>query len=533
MNQTRRAGPTCTGASLIALTALATLTGGTAHAQAISIAPRTFKPVARVDDRYQSYNVETVEVMGGRFWAPYPKPGVPAAPVDAARSGGVDLAAAMFRKREPIDLANPRLRMLAKAIGPAYVRVSGAWANSTYFHDSDTPPPATPPTGFQGVMTRQQWAGVVAFAKATDAKLVVSFPVSAGTRDAGLVWNPDQARKLIRYTRQLGGHIYAAELINEPNVGPFVGLPKGYTASTFAQDIATLRTLIAAEAPDMKIVGPGSTGEAGFILFPNQPGTLSSEALMSATPRPRFDIFAYHSYGTTSKRCSGMDKSAGVKPEQALDEDWLARADTIFDHYKALQGRHAPGTPVWVTEIAQTACGGDPYAATFLDTFRYVDHLGRLAKRGVSASFHNTLAASDYALIDEDGFTPRPSYWAALLWRRVMGAIVLDAGVTRPGLHVYGQCLPGRKGGVGMAVINLNRTAATSLTLKTAAIRYTLSGDTPEASVVRLNGQPVALTADGRLPQLQGIRSSAGGVTLPPASVTFLAMADANNPACR
>jgi hypothetical protein len=41
--------------------------------------------------------------------------------------------------------------------------------------------------------------------------------------------------------------------------------------------------------------------------------------------------------------------------------------------------------------------------------------MGRLAQRGVSVIFHNTLAASDYGLIDQQTLEPRPDYWAALL----------------------------------------------------------------------------------------------------------------------
>ena len=37
---------------------------------------------------------------------------------------------------------------------------------------------------------------------------------------------------------------------------------------------------------------------------------------------------------------------------------------------------------------------------------------------------HNTLAASDYALLDDHTYAPRPNYWAALLWRRLMGTTV-------------------------------------------------------------------------------------------------------------
>jgi hypothetical protein len=36
----------------------------------------------------------------------------------------------MYEYRGPINLANPRLRASAVALGPAYVRVSGMWANA-------------------------------------------------------------------------------------------------------------------------------------------------------------------------------------------------------------------------------------------------------------------------------------------------------------------------------------------------------------------------------------------------------------------
>ena len=54
-------------------------------------------------------------------------------------------------------------------------------------------------------------------------------------------------------------------------------------------------------------------------------------------------------------------------------------------------------------------------------SIRYVDTLGRLATGDGDVVFHNTLAASDYGLIDEDGLVPRPDYWAAVLWARLIG----------------------------------------------------------------------------------------------------------------
>ena len=102
------------------------------------------KPIAQVSDRFQSFNVEMVEVTGGRFWAPYKQAATgPTAVEDKAPAltpGG--MPASLYRYRSPIDLSNPQLRKLAAALGPSYIRVSGTWANTTYFHDSDDPTPA-------------------------------------------------------------------------------------------------------------------------------------------------------------------------------------------------------------------------------------------------------------------------------------------------------------------------------------------------------------------------------------------------------
>ncbi|MGH2345359.1 MAG: hypothetical protein ACRDG4_09050, partial [Chloroflexota bacterium] len=153
----------------------------------------------------------------------------PAAAQAGSTPAGMDPA--LFQSRPPIDLTQIRLRKLAAALGPAYMRVSGTWANTTYFHDSDAPAPATPPSGFNGVLTRRQWKGVVDFAHAVDARIVTSFATSAGTRDAAGVWTSGQARHLLAYTKSIGGSIVAAEYMNEPTAAEMGGAPKGYDAA--------------------------------------------------------------------------------------------------------------------------------------------------------------------------------------------------------------------------------------------------------------------------------------------------------------
>jgi hypothetical protein len=454
---------------------------------------------------------------------------------DAASDQPTGMTADLYQYRPPIDLSKARLRKLAAALGPAYVRVSGTWANTTYFQNSDKPAPKTPPKGFNGVLTRQQWKGVVDFARAADAQIVTSFATSPGTRNAAGVWTPDQARQFLAYTKSVGGSIAAAEFMNEPTYAVMGGAPKGYDAAAYARDIAVFRAFIKKAAPEMIFLGPGSVGE-GISLAPPSGEVLKSEDLLKATG-PAFDVFSYHSYGAVSERCASLGGSATITAGAALSEEWFSRVDRIETFYAALRDQFEPGKPLWITETADAACGGNPWASTFLDSFRYLDQLGRLSKRGVQVNMHNTLDASDYGLLDENTLAPRPNYWAALLWRQIMGTTVLDPGASpAASLHIYAHCLRGQPGGVAILAINTDQAAPHRFELNTAAQRYTLSVPSVQnlqEPRVELNGAELKLGAGDTLPQLTGASTQSGELTFSPASITFLAIPTANNASCR
>lgn len=508
----------------------------------MAVNPAKLSRIATVDPRYQSYNVEMAEVIGGKFWKPYDANSVAmmkkaAAPkTEAVAVVGEDPT--MFQQRPPIDLTNARLRKLATALGPAYMRTSGTWANTVYFNPADSAAPVTTPKGFQGVLTRSDWKAVNDFAHAVDAKLVTSFAISSGVRDSKGVWTPDQAKSFLSATKALGGNIAAAEFFNEPDMPAYGGSPAGYTAADYARDFAVFQKFAKKAAPDMKIVGPGSVGEG--VLMPKMGGAglanglVKTEDMLTAKPHPVFDIFSYHFYGAASIRCAAMGAAAQTTPEAALSEEWLSRTETSYAFYvKGLRDRYVVGKPIWITETADAACGGNPWAATFLDSFRYLDQMGRLAKHGVNVIFHNTLASSEYGLLEQDTFMPRPNYWAALLWHKLMGTTVLNAGSSRSGLHLYAQCLPDHSGGVTLLAINNSQSQSASIALPLSAQRYTLSATKLQDRHVQLNGHELALGSDDALPTLQGVSEKAGRISLAPETITFLAMTDAKNSSCR
>jgi hypothetical protein len=456
--------------------------------------------IATIDERFQSYNIEMVEVTGGRFWKPYDSPSQPQSD--------------LFEYRPPIDLANPTLRRLASALAPAYLRVSGTWANATYFADRDST--SRPPPGYDGVLSREQWRGVVDFSKAVGATIVTSFAVSAGTRDAAGVWFPDQARRLLTYTQTIGGRIVAAEFMNEPNVAASGGTAASDDLASYARDFRAFVALMKESFPEILILGPGTVGEA------------ASAAQLLASAAGSIDAISYHYYGTLSERCSGRNSSA-----EALSETRLAETDRTLAFYQSLRDSLAPGKPIWLTETAEAACGGNRWDVTFLDTFRYLDQLGRLAAGGVQVVMHNTLAASDYGLLDQRTLEPRPNFWGALLWRRLMGDIVLDAGVAAAsGLRVYAHCQRGKPGGVSVLVINVGR-APHELILPVTAERYVLQAPRVQDKGVLLNGVPLQTDPHGNLPQIAAMQAAPGTLTIAPATITFLAVPEAANKACQ
>ncbi len=470
--------------------------------------PSTMQKIGTVDPRFQSYNIEMVEVIGGRFWKPYGSKAVSTEPKSGAPAG---IDPGLFEQLKPVDLSNPRLRKLAGALGPAYVRVSGTWANTVYFQDSDAPAPAMPPPGFGGVLTRAQWKGVVDFSKAVDARIVTSFSTGVGVRDAAGVWTPAEGKKFLDYTESIGGSIAAAEFMNEPTFAAAAGVPAGYDAAAYGRDFAVFQPFFRKAAPKAILLGPGSIGE-GIDLVPGGTGMKlipSKEMLAAMGPNP-VDAFSYHFYGTVSERC-GAAMKAGTSPDAALTEDWLGRTATVEAFYAGLRDTYAPGKTMWLTETGQTACGGDRWAATYIDSFRYLDQLGRLAKLGVQVVMHNTLDASDYGLIDAKSLVPRPNYWAALLWHNTMGATVLDAGAAASkDVHLYAQCMKGHSGGVTMLVLNLSRTGTQTLDIPESANRYTLTATDLMGKSVLLNGTDLSLTAGGDVPKLAGVETKRG-----------------------
>lgn len=507
-------------AGVIVAALLAGLPGPALGGAAPAITAGSLPFVRTIDDRFMSFQIGFSHLTGGKTWKSYD-----ALPEGAAQQGGF---AAIREERKPTGLANSRLRTLTKALAPLYVRYSGTTANSVYFHDSNAPLPERLPEGFTVALTRASWKGAVDFAKAVDAKILTSFANSEGVRDASHAWTPRMAAPWLAYTRSIGGEIYAAELYNEPNAPEPPRIPKGHSAEEFGRDFAAFTTFMKQAAPDVKLAGPGNAMMG--IPIPSIDG-VSPEQYAAASPAPKFDIVSYHFYPALAERCAPATSPAGIAVGAALSEDWLARPDRQIARYKALRDRHAPGAPIWITETGGAACGGLRWQPTFLDAFRFLDTHARSAKQGIDAMFTHALISGSNGVIDEKTFQPNASYWGAVLWRRLMGSRVLDAGALEPGLHVYAHCLRGKAGGVALLALNL-RTESVRLTLDGSAQVYALTAPELQGKTVHLNGRALSLGAGDTLPAMNPARLNGRRLALSPTSIAFVALPGARNPNC-
>jgi hypothetical protein len=219
---------------------------------------------------------------------------------------------------------------------------------------------------------------------------------------------------------------------------------------------------------------------------------------------------------------------------QALSAQWLDKTGATEAFYAALRDKYLPGKSLWLTETAEAACGGDPIAGQFADTFRFLNQMGSLALKRVQVVMHNTLAASDYGLLDESTLNPRPNYWAALMWNRTMGNVVLDPGASAdPSLRIYAHCASSPKGAVTILATNTDTTREQTIALPVAGERFTLTASDMTSTTVLLNGTELAAASDGSVPPIEGKRIEAGDLVLAPASITFVTLPAARNNNCR
>lgn len=489
----------------------------------IKLEPSKLEKIRDMDSRVQSYNIEMTELTGGTFWAPYTQEqieGIEEFPCPTAKEDVIALLKGLHVKQPEIDLYEPRIRTLAKALGPVIIRFSGSWASRTYY-DFDGHTNGEVPEGFEYILTREQWQGALDFAKEVGAQILVSLANSCGVHENGTgAWQPEQAKLLWDYTESQGMRIDYAEFMNEPNLLSGMLLPEGYDAEDFARDHDLFANWLKENHPECKLVGPCSADSPRHAMVGGNLITLikGEEFLDRFQVMP--EIYSYHSYNGNSER--GQFFGCHYQPDQILTEEYLGLTMTDLEYYSKQRDKYMPGADMWVTESADAACGGNTWAPTFVETIRYIDELARFSMNTKGIIFHNTLASSAYGLLESGTHQPRPQYWGGLLFNMLAGTEVYDTGEPiREGVHLYAHSR--RDGKPGTCYIYINNSETETMEIEVPECTYyTLSADKLRSQKIMLNGKVLEMPDEYTMPDLCGQPMKSGILQIFPCTVNFI-----------
>lgn len=339
---------------------------------------------------------------------------------------------------------------------------------------------------------------------------------SFGVHEDGTgTWLPDQAALLWNFTQQHRSRIRYAQFMNEPNMPDGMLLPEEYDAACFARDHDRFARWLRENHPETLFVDPCATELPHIPWMPS----LLTETLLSGCNEP-MDIYSYNSYTGVSERAAQYGGHYDFS--EVTSESYLAGFDTDLAFHQALRDKFAPGAPIFITESADGACGGNTWAPTFAEAIRYLDELARFCvQEPGGVSFHNTLASGAYGLLDAHTFQPRPAYWAAWLFGQLAGEAVYSTGVSlQEGCHLYAFSTRNMPGKQCWVCLNTSRTETLELTLPESTV-YLLTAPTLRSRTACLNGVPLALTEDDALPPLKGTAHS-GTFAVPPCGIAFM-----------
>ena len=440
-----------------------------------------------------------------------------------------------------VNFSDPRLLYLVSQIRPARIRFGGT-GNNFLFYDvgsaAGSCPPSTP--FVLECLNSTLLDAVLAVSAAASSPLWFGLnmqPIGGGPPAAP--FNASNARALLEYLYAKDPRAVAAfELGNELN--------GKVTASEAAAAFLALDAVIAdvwrGDAARPALVGPDSNG--------SPEGRATYLAAFAAASQGRVSALTYHEYIGASAdnvlNATFLDRTA----ENAAATARIIRAvNATVDIVAGEIGPH-------IGQGANSSfahCNNNRLCGRFGSTLWYADAMAASARGAVAAFCRQDLLGADYAILNTSapgsngstmtgGFTPSSDYYFLVLWGRVVGARVLDAGVSNAGdsVRVYAFCAAGTSSAATLVVVNL---AAQPRCIKVPSFAagnvtaYALTagdGAGVESYGVRLNGALLQLGPSGLLPPLAGAALPAhGSVALPAQSVSLLVVpAAAPLPAC-
>uniref|UniRef100_A0A8C1IFF8 Heparanase n=1 Tax=Cyprinus carpio TaxID=7962 RepID=A0A8C1IFF8_CYPCA len=374
-----------------------------------------------------------------------------------------------------------------------------------------------------------------AFANCSGLDLI--FGLNALLRTSENTWDSTNAELLLKYCESRE-YVMSWELGNEPNsYEKKAGIRvDGYQ---LGQDFVHLHQILQQSAVY------NSTGLYGPDV--SQPRDHRRDLLTGflETGAKAITACTWHHYYV-----NGRDTSL----EDFLDPEVLDTLATKINEVLEIVESASPGKKVWLGETSSAYGGGAVgLSDTFVAGFMWLDKLGLAAKLGLDVVIRQVLIGSGtYHLVD-DNLDPLPDYWLSLLYKRLVGPEVLKAEVNmnsgpKKPIRVYLHCTNRksthyRPGAVTLFALNLNKNEVTVIlpdhmansTIEAFVLQSAEAGEQSLYSrSVKLNGQVLRMVDDRTLPLLKGRELPPGEhIKLPGFSFAFYVLIEAQAAVCK
>ncbi|GAA6101685.1 heparanase [Tachysurus ichikawai] len=475
-------------------------------------------------------------------------------------------------------LGSPKLRTLAKALTPAFLRFGGTEQDfmkfkpqSEYYMKKNCSGDSIPHLGpacskyelptlleeelkrewaVQALLLRQEdvrgkYNQVIFSEHAVDllysfvncSGLELIFGLNALLRTPENVWDSQNAELLLNYCERQQYRM-SWELGNEPNsYEKKAGIR--VNGSQLGEDFIHLRKIL------QKSELYNSSGVYGPDI--SQPRDHRKNLLTGflESGAEAIDACTWHHYYV-----NGRDASL----DDFLDPKVLDMLADKTDEVLKIVNSLSPGKKVWLGETS-SAYGGGAFGLsdTFVAGFMWLDKLGLAAKLGLDVVMRQVLIGSGtYHLVDNN-LDPLPDYWLSVLYKRLIGPEVLTVQVSSGSgrqkqlLRVYLHCTNKesytyRKGAVTLFALNLSKKQmviklpkiVSNSTVEVFVLQAAEPGeDGLRSRSVRLNGDVLKMVDERTLPSLHGVELPPGEhLKLPALSFAFYVLKQAAAPLC-
>ncbi|XP_026210608.1 heparanase [Anabas testudineus] len=466
-------------------------------------------------------------------------------------------------------LSSPKIRTLAKALTPAFLRFGGTRQDFMVFtpqgFHKDSGVTADPscdgvelPSWLEDKLkkewTQQQLILMkedlqrkytrVKFTEST-VDLLHSFTNCSGMdlifglnallRTADNRWNSSNARSLLQYCESRRYRM-SWELGNEPNsYEKKAGIR--VDGEQLGRDFTHLRELMSESKlyRDAGLYGP-DVGQPRDHRIDILKGFLKSGARV-------VNACTWHHYYV-----NGRDASLDDFLDPVVLDTLTVKTNKVLQEVNLV----SPGKKVWLGETSSAYGGGAAgLSDTFVAGFMWLDKLGLGAALGLDVVMRQVFVGSgSYHLVD-DNLDPLPDYWLSVLYKRLVGPEVLKIEafsnfVQSKRVRLYLHCSNTksyRRGAVTLISMNLSkkpaRISVPALVSSSTVEAFVLQSDQPGerglySRSVKLNGEVLKMVDDKTLPDLKGSRlPPAKHLQLPAYSLAFFVFIEAQAAACQ